>query len=320
MVLMYHRIAHADYDPWQLCVTPENFSQQLEVLCKRFNVIPVSELLNQVSNKRVQKKTVCITFDDGYTDNFLEAKPRLESFKCPATFFIASHYINSGSLFWWDKLEDILLSSPSLPNTISFNIKDKEYQFEISDTQLTASDIAKQKAWQWPGEAPNERCKVYLGIWEVLLPNDYAEIKTAMEEICRQTNYKMEPPAGKIPMSSGQLQSLSSNELFEVGLHTSTHPALSFHSAEYQLNELLMCRKFLEPAYQSTVNTVAYPFGRFNETTVDIAKRANVKAGFTTQGKPITKKSDLLSLGRFQVNNWNEDQFIKQLDYWAKMS
>src|SRR5215213_3511763 len=85
MVLMYHRIADVPYDPWQLCVTPENFDEQLAYFKKHFNVISLSEFVNDLANRRVKKNTVCITFDDGYTDNFLEAKPLLEKHNCPAT-------------------------------------------------------------------------------------------------------------------------------------------------------------------------------------------------------------------------------------------
>ena len=32
LILMYHRIADPDLDPWSLCVSPENFAQHLETL------------------------------------------------------------------------------------------------------------------------------------------------------------------------------------------------------------------------------------------------------------------------------------------------
>ena len=32
LILMYHRIAQDDLDPWRLCVSPDNFSAQLELL------------------------------------------------------------------------------------------------------------------------------------------------------------------------------------------------------------------------------------------------------------------------------------------------
>ena len=319
MVLMYHRIADVQYDPWQLCVTPSNFEQQLQFFTKHFNVVSVSELIDQLSSKKIKKNTVCITFDDGYTDNFLEAKPLLEKYNCPATFFIASNYIGSDALFWWDQLEDIILSSPTLPSEIRFVIKDKEYAFYVANTTLSASDIARQMQWQWPDAPPNERCKLYLEIWEILLPNDYSDIRSVVQQLCVLTNYEITPPEGKIPMNPQQLKLLAGGGLFELGIHTHTHPALSFHSKEYQLNEMTTCRNFLKPCYQAQVNTIAYPYGRFNETTLHALREAGIKAGFTTNGKLITNKTDISRIGRFQVNNWNEYQLSNQLKYWTKM-
>lgn len=31
-ILMYHRVAHAEIDPWGMCAAPENFSDRLEII------------------------------------------------------------------------------------------------------------------------------------------------------------------------------------------------------------------------------------------------------------------------------------------------
>jgi hypothetical protein len=76
---MYHRIDHVDSDPWELTVSPENFEDQLQVLTKRYRVVPVNELSAQLGKGAIRHKSICLTFDDGYRDNYLYAKPLLES-------------------------------------------------------------------------------------------------------------------------------------------------------------------------------------------------------------------------------------------------
>ena len=318
MVLMYHRIAEVDFDPWQLSVNPSNFEAQLNLLKQHYKVITTSELIRQVQNRKIERDCVCITFDDGYADNFLEAKPLLEKYKCPATFFIASNYIGSGLQFWWDELEDIILGSQYLPGILSIIINDKPYTFTIDDIELTPAHIEKQKSWEWPALPPTGRCKLYLEIWEILLPLEFNYIKDAIDYIRRWANYNVTPPKGKLPMTLNQLGMLAGNDLFEIGMHTSTHPALSFHTKEYQRMEIASCKNELQNNYPHVINAIAYPYGRFDQSTVTVLAEENIDAGFTTDGQVIAKRSDCYRLSRLQVNNWNADHFKRELKRWSK--
>ena len=88
LVLLYHRVAEVEADPQLLCVTPEHFTEHLEIL---------------------RGQDVALTFDDGYVDNLSNAKPLLEKFDCPATVFVTSGAVGQNREFWWDELERILL-------------------------------------------------------------------------------------------------------------------------------------------------------------------------------------------------------------------
>ena len=48
---------------------------------------------------------VALTFDDGYVDNLVFGKPRLEAADLPATVFLATGYIDRFEPFWWDELQ-----------------------------------------------------------------------------------------------------------------------------------------------------------------------------------------------------------------------
>ena len=82
VVLMYHRIASEAIDPWDLCVSKENFDLQLAMLQQNFHVLPIAELLNQLKQNSLQPRSVAISFDDGYADNYLTAKSLLKKHNC----------------------------------------------------------------------------------------------------------------------------------------------------------------------------------------------------------------------------------------------
>lgn len=105
VILMYHSISRGRPDPWRLCVEPDLFGEQLQLLCDRYRVISLSELRSALARAEPLTRAVVLTFDDGYRDNLDVAKPLLEKHALPATIFITTAYIGSNRDFWWEELE-----------------------------------------------------------------------------------------------------------------------------------------------------------------------------------------------------------------------
>ena len=103
-ILVYHRVARVDFDPWNLAVTPNEFERQLRRLRSK-TVLPLREFARLHIENRLPRDAVAITFDDGYACNALVAAPMLASFGFPATFFVVSDAIARTEEFWWDELE-----------------------------------------------------------------------------------------------------------------------------------------------------------------------------------------------------------------------
>ncbi|EMR01079.1 polysaccharide deacetylase family protein [Cesiribacter andamanensis] len=89
VVLMYHRIGTPKSDPWQLAVRPQYFEEHLQVLQKMGVAESAPAMVQQLQDDRL-KRSVVITFDDGYADNYQLARPLLEQYALPATFFLPS--------------------------------------------------------------------------------------------------------------------------------------------------------------------------------------------------------------------------------------
>jgi peptidoglycan/xylan/chitin deacetylase (PgdA/CDA1 family) len=139
-----------------------------------------------------------------------------------------------------------------------------------------------------------------------------------VEEIKLWAGYNEIPEKADLPMSSAQLEDLIRNSLFSIGIHTLTHPALSFHSSEIQRHEIITCRKNLEERSGAKIDSLAYPYGNYNEATLAIIKEEKITLAFTTNEEVITTKSDCSQLGRFQVLNQNGSDFKKQMNKWLR--
>ena len=85
-ILMYHYINDQEPLKSRLGVSPKAFERQMRFLKEhRYNVLPFEELVNIVrERKKFPPRTVAITFDDGYLDNFTAAYPILKRYGIPA--------------------------------------------------------------------------------------------------------------------------------------------------------------------------------------------------------------------------------------------
>ncbi|HSB13722.1 MAG TPA: glycosyltransferase [Bryobacteraceae bacterium] len=114
LILLYHRVAEVQPDPWSLCVTPQHFAEHLDVLSSRWNVLRLRDLVRALQDGALPDRSIAITFDDGYADNLHNAKPILERYGKPATTFVSSGYVGNKREFWWDELERIVRRDGSL--------------------------------------------------------------------------------------------------------------------------------------------------------------------------------------------------------------
>ncbi len=86
-VLMYHSV---DNNNVFFTVSPENFKKQMNRLFKsHYRVIRLDELIDVLEKgEKMPKKTVVLTFDDGYKDNYTNAWPILRKYNFPAIIFL----------------------------------------------------------------------------------------------------------------------------------------------------------------------------------------------------------------------------------------
>ena len=96
-VLLYHRVTDQVRD--NLTVGIEQFERQMALIRKHCEVVPIERVVDGSACKGARKPVVCVTFDDGYLDNYENAAPILQRHGIPAAFFIATGIIESDRAF-----------------------------------------------------------------------------------------------------------------------------------------------------------------------------------------------------------------------------
>ena len=110
VVLVYHRVAETQEDPYGQAVRPETFARHLEMLEREHPIRPLRDLVG----RRYEDGTVAITFDDGYADNLAVAG------KLPVTVFVTVEPVLDGGRFWWDEIAGI---EPALRTKLHSRLK-----------------------------------------------------------------------------------------------------------------------------------------------------------------------------------------------------
>lgn len=114
-VLFYHRVADWCPCPWTMPV--QTFRRQIEWLQARFDIVSLAEAQRRIAAGENDRPTVCLTFDDGYADNFDVALPLLLRDKIPFTYFVSSQIVLKGLPFPHDAKAGFMLR-PNKPAEI----------------------------------------------------------------------------------------------------------------------------------------------------------------------------------------------------------
>ncbi|MEW4353986.1 polysaccharide deacetylase family protein [Streptococcus pneumoniae] len=83
--------------------------------------------------------------------------------------------------------------------------------------------------------------------------------------------------------------------------HTVNHPDLAVSSPDTQESELKISKDYLDQNLNQQTTTVAYPSGRYTETTMSIAEKLGYKMGLTTNNGLASLSDGLLSLNRVRI-------------------
>ena len=66
--------------------------------------LPLEELVARMSRNAVPRNALVVTLDDGYRDNLTHAAPVLSRYGLPATVFLATGFIGTGDVPWFDRV------------------------------------------------------------------------------------------------------------------------------------------------------------------------------------------------------------------------
>ncbi len=287
-IIMYHRIC-SKKDIWSIDTLDTNeLEKQIKYLKKYYEILSLEKLHELLSlNKKLPKKGVVITFDDGYKDNFTNAYPILKKYNIPATIFLTTGYIGKDELFWWDKVGYILCNT-KLKN---INLEDYGNISSPPKENITSYLDSVIENLKYMKEEKREE------IIQLLLKNSGVEIP---KEISID-----------ITASWNDIKEMHENNI-SFGAHTVNHKVLSKIPINEAKFEILQSKNDIEKNLKTSIKTFSYPYGQvndFNDEIINILKESGFDCAVTGIPGMVSKNSDLFKLDRVWCG-WSFETFM----------
>lgn len=266
IVLTYHRIGDphsTPYDSGVFSATADELDMHLRHLKKHFHVVTPEEAVAVALGGAQNHASVLITFDDGYLDNYELAFPVLKSHDVSAMFFLATGFVGSSRVPWWDRIAFIIKQCRE--NTIRMNYPEP-VEFDIE--QLGLFEVSRR----------------ILRIYRSPRVTEPGRFERELAEACKAT-----PPgndARPLFMSFEQAREMqAAGQVF--GSHTHSHTILTTLSADAQREEFRASREILERELKTTIDVLAYPVGTthaFSGQSIEGLKATGYRAAFSHYG------------------------------------
>lgn len=312
VVLLYHRVAEPDRDPQLLSVSPERFNEQMRLIAERYQPVSLRYLASCVRHGDIPSRAVAVTFDDGYEDNLILAKPILEKYKVPATVFVASGAVDSDREFYWDKLQDIFLSDRALPNRLDITVPGMPLQWDFTGETSGCRDTR----WNALMPAVTQRQAAYLSLCDKLRPLPGRQQQALIDELCRWADIRASARATHRAMTAKQVCLLARGGLIEVGAHTIDHPILATLTPGEQRRQVLESKLELQRVIDQPVLSFSYPYGTrssYTAQTLAAVRSAGYECACSNFPGAANRGADLFQLPRVLVRDWTGDRMLREV-------
>lgn len=278
-VLIFHRVLPAPDPLFPDEVDAARFDRVCGWIRQWFNVLPLDEAVQRLKVGQLPARAMAITFDDGYRDNCELALPILKRHDLPATFFVATGFLDGGRM-WNDTIVESLRRT-ELPT-------------------LSVDDLLGTGHGAMPVGDAVQRRQAIDRILPIVKYRPPAERLHIASELAARASVSALPD--DLMMDGEQVVQLHRAGM-QIGAHTVNHPILARIGEPDVLQELMQSKADLEALTGSTVSLFAYPNGApgtdFGEREVHAARACGFTAAVTTGWGVACSDTDLYRLPRF---------------------
>jgi len=270
-ILLLHGLRDDRATGWQgnpgLTITADRFAALVETLrSEGYEPVTLDAALARFAAPEPGPRFACLTFDDGYRDNYELLYPSLCRLSVPATIYVTTGFVDGDTPVWWYGVEAVLAGRPAL----ELELAGRRHSFPATDP--VSRDAAFRRACALLRQATPAARDQAVARLERDYSLDFAAIRRE-----RMMTWEM-------------MREMAASGRVEFGAHSVTHPELSGLPDSEARREMARSRQRAEEMLGRPVRHFAYPYGdppAVSARTVALARDCGYASAVLAYGGPL---------------------------------
>ena len=303
-IVMYHYVRDLEHSRYPAIkgLSLQRFHRQLDYIQAHYTPVKVEDILDALSSpmKEMPPNPILLTFDDGYSDHFLNVFPQLDARGIQGCFFPPAQAVLEHRVLDVNKIQFVLAAVPQpealldrvfswLPEFRSqYDLKTREAYFALV-TETHRYDphevivLKRLLQRELPEAVRTEIVRRFFAEYVTSDEKAFAcELYVSVDQICCMRRHGM-----------------------HIGSHGYTHAWLDHISPSEQAVEIDRSLEFLQRFGVGRDNwTMGYPYGGFNDSLLQVLRDRDCRLGFSVEPRLADLDiDDRLTLPRVDTND-----------------
>lgn len=260
-ILMYHGVDAAGGTAFNRRHTSKsNFSRHVLFLKKHCHIISLEDFFE----KRfiAGKPNIALTFDDGYRNNFLYAKPILEEAKVHGTFYITGLNTSTNNILWADFLNIASALTSQLLHIEGEAFGKKNGVYHSLDTGKNLYTIIKDE------KADTE--------YKALMMHAFVDLPDFKSDPTYEDYWKL--------MTDPEIALCGKSKFIEIGSHGFLHNNLGTIALAKASKEISDSKMYLENIIQKDIFSIGYPDGSYSRDVLSVSENLGFRYQTAAEG------------------------------------
>ena len=301
-IVMYHyvrSIKKSDY-PNLNGLEFSDFKKQILFFKKNFNLLSNDQFIEIINSKKLpKKKSILLTFDDGYLDHYQYVYPFLKKHNLSANFYPSIMCIKNKKVLDVNKVHFILEKEKNKEKILSLIFLYIKKYLNKTPEQIKINKINLTSRYD------DKKTILIKRLLQNHIPLPFRE-KIVNKLFGDIVNISEKEFSEKLYMNKKHIQELYKNN-FTIGSHGYNHYWWGKLNEDEQEIEIKKSINYLKKIQVFDKNfSVCFPYGSYNLQTLNLLNKYKIKFALTTEVGKVNNKNiaNVLELPRFDTNDF----------------